>query len=746
MVAVIFLISGIDDVFVDLCYLVRGVWRKLFVLPRYPRVTESALEAKPEQHIAILIPAWNEGAVIRRMLLNAVGTFHYENYQIFVGTYPNDEATGKEVELVRERHENVERVVCPDNGPTNKADCLNWLYHGISHFEHENGIQFEIFVMHDSEDIVHPMSLRLFNYLMPRKHMVQLPVFALEQETWSFTGGHYVDEFAEHHRKNMVVREALSGRIPSAGVGCAFSREAVEKMAASRKGQLFNIKSMTEDYDFGMNIRTLGLSSIFVKFPVERTIPKVNRLTGKPYEVKVKEFIGTREFFPDTLRAAVKQRARWIVGIAFQGWAQLGWRGGFWSKYQLLQDRKQLVTGFFNVLGYVVLVIAAAVQIHNWLVPDSYRYPALVQTHTWLWYVVIADTFFMFERFFWRGYCVQRIYGWKQAFLSVPRQVWGNGISFAAVCRAFYLYTHSLLTGQRIAWEKTEHTFPSEKDLLAFRRRLGDLLLERRLVTVSQLEAALKQQELQRKPLGRILIQSGLLQEEQVTRVVSTQLSIPAVSLDPYQTPIALLEMLPFELAVKYSIYPVRNGSKNGNGNGGGNGNGKRLLVASENPLNQAAREHLESILHLHIEVCLATRSDIAFAIRRGYERLAQYRANAAESRKLGEYLIAQGKLTEAQLTAALKLQRESYRRLGDILLDQNIITHRELDFALESYAAAAEPLGAYLVRRGLITPGQLANALEVQAVSFRRLGEIVATLGIVPPDSIQGAIEGAAQ
>jgi bacteriophage N4 adsorption protein B len=43
--------------------------------------------------------------------------------------------------------------VCPKDGPTNKAGCLNWVYAGIKHFEKENGITFEIFVMNDSEDL-----------------------------------------------------------------------------------------------------------------------------------------------------------------------------------------------------------------------------------------------------------------------------------------------------------------------------------------------------------------------------------------------------------------------------------------------------------------------------------------------------------------------------------------------------------------------------------------------------------------
>ena len=74
-----------------------------------------------------MIPAWDEKAVIFRMLLNTVATVDYRNYHIFVGTYPNDEATKMEVEKAREIYPNIDVIVTPSDGPTNKADCLNWL-------------------------------------------------------------------------------------------------------------------------------------------------------------------------------------------------------------------------------------------------------------------------------------------------------------------------------------------------------------------------------------------------------------------------------------------------------------------------------------------------------------------------------------------------------------------------------------------------------------------------------------------
>src|SRR5262249_27775558 len=150
-------------------------------------------------------------------------------------------------------------------------------------------------VMQDSEDIVHPLSLKLFNYLIPRMDMVQLPVFPLEAPWYDFTSGHYLDEFSENHSKDLLVRERLAKTIPSAGVGCAFSRRALEAVARHKNNQLFSIDSLTEDYDFGFRLKEENLKQIFVKQMLERKTMKRSRLTGKQREVTVREYIAVRE-------------------------------------------------------------------------------------------------------------------------------------------------------------------------------------------------------------------------------------------------------------------------------------------------------------------------------------------------------------------------------------------------------------------------------------------------------------------
>jgi adsorption protein B len=725
VLGVIFLVSGLDDLFIDLYYWGWALYRKIFVMRKHRRLTEEELRGAPEKPIAIMIPAWDESAVIRRMLEVTLQTIDYANYHVFVGTYPNDAATAREVETVRERHANVHRIVCPKDGPTSKSDCLNWVYQGIRVFEKENAIRFEAIVMNDSEDIVHPLYLKLFNYLIPRKDMVQLPVFPLETKWSDFTSGHYMDEFAENHTKDLVVRERLSGFVPGAGVGCGFSRKALETMAEDDNGLIFNLDSLTEDYDLGFRLKRYNFREIFVRHAVDREVMRRSFWTGKSRRVKVKEYIAVREYFPSNFKASVRQKARWVIGISLQGWSHLGWSGSPATKYMLFRDRKGLVTNFATVLGYLVVSVVVGFWIIQWAFPDSYRYPSIVERGSWLWYVILANGFLLAVRLIQRTTCVGRFYGWRQALLCPPHQVWANIINFAAAGRAVYFFSRYLLTGKLISWDKTAHAFPSEEELSTFRRRLGDLLLEKRFITVQQLDEALRRQSECHRPLGSILVELKMVQEDDLLQILGTQLRISTREIDPYSTPLELLRLVPRELAVRYSVYPFELDTEG------------RLHLAVEQPLKADEKLSLENSLGMSVDLVLATKSDIAFAIRRGYERLTKNTSQVL----FGEELLERGLISAEQLSSALKMQRRSYTRLGDILVEKGKLSPEQLTRAVSLYRPEEERLGEFLVNEEFVTMEDVEEALQEQRVRFRYLGRVLKKQGVFGEDFHQEPI-----
>jgi DNA-binding CsgD family transcriptional regulator len=110
--AVLLLLSGLDDLVIDVVYWVRRAWRAATIYRVHDRLGPQALYAPAEQPFAIMVPAWHETGVIGQMADLAARTLDYENYHIFVGTYPNDPETQADVDAVCARYRNVHKVIC----------------------------------------------------------------------------------------------------------------------------------------------------------------------------------------------------------------------------------------------------------------------------------------------------------------------------------------------------------------------------------------------------------------------------------------------------------------------------------------------------------------------------------------------------------------------------------------------------------------------------------------------------------
>ena len=203
-------------------------------------------------------------------------------------------------------------------------------------------------MLHDAEDLVHPLELKLFDRLVEYAGLVQLPVVPLIDPNSRWVGGHYADEFAEAHMKELVVREAVGAAIPLAGVGCAIERVALSRLAARHDGRPFAGASMTEDYEMGLRLGAIGVKTMFVRIPAEPGSRAV---------------VANRGHFPSTISAAVRQKARWIGGIAFAGWDQLGWRGGLGERWMRMRDRRGPLAALLLLAGYGAAILWAEVAL-----------------------------------------------------------------------------------------------------------------------------------------------------------------------------------------------------------------------------------------------------------------------------------------------------------------------------------------------------------------------------------------------
>jgi type IV pilus assembly protein PilB len=109
---------------------------------------------------------------------------------------------------------------------------------------------------------------------------------------------------------------------------------------------------------------------------------------------------------------------------------------------------------------------------------------------------------------------------------------------------------------------------------------------------------------------------------------------------------------------------------------------------------------------------------------------------------RLGELLLAEGLVTQAQLDEALKLQGTltDYAPLGHILVSQNIVTRDQLLTLLERHRRSSK-LGDLLVKSGDVSPAQLEAALAEQRRTGQTLGEALVQLGYVGEERLRLAL-----
>jgi type IV pilus assembly protein PilB len=140
------------------------------------------------------------------------------------------------------------------------------------------------------------------------------------------------------------------------------------------------------------------------------------------------------------------------------------------------------------------------------------------------------------------------------------------------------------------------------------RLRIGELLVQAKLIDQEQLELGLASQQKTGRKLGQTLIELGIVNETQLTQALSQQLSVPWVSLYHIDFSRELLNLVPQELAEKYCLIPVfvRRVRKQGD----------TLYVAMDDPTHEAALAAVMQSSSLPVRPMISSPSDIRSAIR----------------------------------------------------------------------------------------------------------------------------------
>jgi len=163
--------------------------------------------------------------------------------------------------------------------------------------------------------------------------------------------------------------------------------------------------------------------------------------------------------------------------------------------------------------------------------------------------------------------------------------------------------------------------------------RLGDVLLAQKAISQEQLKAALEQQKKSGRKLGRVLIEQGFVNDEQICEAISRQLNIPYINLKFYNFSQDLVRRLPEAQARRFRAILLEDRRSN-------------MLVGMADPTDLFAYDELGRILQREIEVAVVSEALLLQTIDRIYRRTEEISGLAKElERDIGDSYVDFGAL-----------------------------------------------------------------------------------------------------
>ena len=170
-----YILMGFDDFIWDIIALFYKQRRKDVYL------NMQEISASPNRLLAVIIGAWKEDNVIEDVINNfQISTIYPKSmYHIFLGVYPNDTSTINAAKRLEKIYPNVHMIINEKEGPTSKAQNINYVLKQVRQFESDRSWNFSSYTIHDAEDVVHPYELKITNTLVTQYPALQFPVFPL---------------------------------------------------------------------------------------------------------------------------------------------------------------------------------------------------------------------------------------------------------------------------------------------------------------------------------------------------------------------------------------------------------------------------------------------------------------------------------------------------------------------------------------------------------------------------------------
>ena len=148
--------------------------------------------------------------------------------------------------------------------------------------------------------------------------------------------------------------------------------------------------------------------------------------------------------------------------------------------------------------------------------------------------------------------------------------------------------------------------------------RLGDLLVDKKLISEAQLQEALAEQKRSGRKIGQLLIENGYIQEDVMLQTLSAQIKVPYVDISTFELNPELVQRLPETAARRYRSLVLKE-TPDG------------LLVAMGDPTDIFGYDEIARILKRPVLLAMARESDLLLNIDRMYQQGDQIQTLASE-------------------------------------------------------------------------------------------------------------------
>ncbi len=163
--------------------------------------------------------------------------------------------------------------------------------------------------------------------------------------------------------------------------------------------------------------------------------------------------------------------------------------------------------------------------------------------------------------------------------------------------------------------------------------RLGEVLIQQKLLTEEQLNQALAAQKSTGRKLGRVFVENGFVTEEQISGALARQLNIPYINLKFYNINAELVRLLPETAARRFRALVLEDRRET-------------LLVGVSDPTDLFAYDEIARLLKKTVELAVVNETEVLGAIDRIYRRTDQITDFAREvEQDLGDTSIDFGAL-----------------------------------------------------------------------------------------------------